>query len=84
MKSDLALGDFIGVSAGENAGERAFAGAVGTHYRVDFAVVDVEADAFEDGFVFNSGVEVLDAEHRCSMLGVGGTCSYAQLSVKVD
>src|SRR5205085_10027762 len=43
---------------------------VRAHYGVDFAFVDVEADAFKDRFIFDSGVEVLDAEHRCSVSGV--------------
>ena len=63
LEEDLALGDLVGVAAGEDAGERALAGAVGPHDGVDLAGVDLEVDAAEDFLVVDAGVEVVDGEH---------------------
>ena len=62
-KSDLALGHLVGVAAGEDAGQRALAGAVGPHDGVDLAGVDREVDAAEDFLVVHAGVQILDFEH---------------------
>ena len=48
LVEDLALGDLVGVAAGQDAGERALAGAVRPHDGVDLAGVDRQVDALED------------------------------------
>ena len=53
----------IGVAAGEDAGQRALAGAVGPHDGMDLAGVDLEVDAAEDFLVVDAGVEVEDGKH---------------------
>ena len=60
LEEDFALGDLVGVASGEDAGQRALAGAVGAHDGVDLAGVDLEVDAAEDFFVLDAGVQVAD------------------------
>ena len=45
VEGDAAVGDGEIVAAGEHVGERGFAGAVGAHDGVDFAIGDGEVDA---------------------------------------
>ena len=60
LEEDLALGDLVGVAAGEDAGQGALAGAVGPHDGMDLAGVDLEVDAAEDFLVVDAGVQVDD------------------------
>ena len=63
VEEDLALGHLVGVAAGEDAGQRALAGAVGPHDGVDLAGVHRQVDAAEDFLVVDAGVQVVDFEH---------------------
>ena len=62
--ADRALGHLVGRVAGDDVGERALAGAVRPHQRVDLALVDRQVDALEDLLVLDRGVQILDLEHR--------------------
>ena len=66
---DFAAGDLVAVAPGEDAGQRALAGAVRPHDGVDFAGVDGEVDAFEDLPALDAGGEVSDGED--GLLGHG-------------
>ena len=56
----LAAFNLIFGVAHEGVCEGAFAGAVGAHDGVDFALVDCEADAFDDLLAFNAYVKIFD------------------------
>src|SRR5262249_7031802 len=58
LEEDLAIGDLVEITAGENARKGALAGAVGSHDGVDLAGVDLKVDAAEDFFVLDAGVQV--------------------------
>src|SRR3954451_9781948 len=60
---NLARGDVIAVTSGEDGGESAFAAAVRAHDRMDLAFVDGEVDAFENLFAFYSGGKVLNFQY---------------------
>ena len=60
LKQHFALSHVIGFSPRQNAGERAFAGAIRPHNGVDLASIDFEIDAAKDFFVVNAGMEVVD------------------------
>src|SRR5205085_5338279 len=49
----------------EHLRERALAGAVRAHDRVDLARVDGEVEALENFFIAYGGVEIFDFEHSC-------------------
>jgi hypothetical protein len=48
--------------AGDSLGEGAFAGAIGAHDGMDFALPDREGDALDDGFLADGDMKVLDFE----------------------
>ena len=48
LVADAALGDLVARVAGDDVGQRALAGAVRPHQRVDLALVDGQVDALED------------------------------------
>ena len=66
---DLAVGDLVLLAAGEDAGERALARAVGPHDGVDLPGFDLEVDALEDLVVVDGYVEVVEFEHFTVLLG---------------
>ena len=58
IEQNLAFGYFIARVAGDCKCKRAFAASVGPHYRVDFASLRGERDAFEDFLSVHAGVQV--------------------------
>src|SRR5205085_8796568 len=54
----LAFGHLIDLPPGQHTRERALAGAVGPHDRMDLAGVDLEADASKNYFVLDFGVKI--------------------------
>src|SRR5205085_11615564 len=65
VPADEAVGDLVGLAAGEHLAERALAGAVLAHDGVDLALVDGQVNALEDlppAGGGDAGVEVLDFE----------------------
>ena len=56
----VTAGDFVAGMAGQGARERALAGAVRPHDGVHLARVHVEAEAFENVFIFRLDAEVFD------------------------
>ena len=64
LEQHLALGHFVGVAPGQDAGQGALAGAVLAHDGVDLAGVDGQVDAAEDFLVVDAGVQVFDFEHH--------------------
>jgi hypothetical protein len=68
LVEDLALRDLVAGPAGQDVGERALAGAVRAHDRVDLALGHAEVHAAQDLVPPHGGVEVLHFEHgvfRC-------------------
>ena len=54
-------GGHLGIRvAAEHLGQRALAGAVGPHDRVDFTRTDLEVEALEDLVVRDGRVQILD------------------------
>ena len=49
---------------GDHVGQRALAGAVRPHQRVNLALIDGQIDALEDFFILNRDVQVLNLKHR--------------------
>lgn len=64
VQRGLAVGDGVAIAPRQRIAQRAFAGAVGAHDGVDFARVDREGEAFQDGFFgfFNRNMEILEVE----------------------
>ena len=60
---DFPLGDLIVVAPGEDVGQRALAGAVGSHDGVDFTSLHFQIETAENFLAVDSNVQVLDAEH---------------------
>ncbi len=63
VEQHFALRDLIALAAGDDIGERRFAGAVRPHDRRDLAGLHGEREALEDFTVADGDVEVLDFEH---------------------
>jgi len=59
---DLARGDLVPLAARERLGERALAGPVRTHDRVDLAGADAQVDPVQDLLALDRDVQVLQLE----------------------
>src|SRR5258708_8360276 len=64
MQQDVARRDHVVGVASNRLGERGFAGAIGPHDSVDFAAVDRERKALDDGLFADGDVQVFDFELR--------------------
>ena len=62
VEQDVASGDGVVRMSRDGFGEGGLAGPVGAHDRMDFALVNGECDAFDNRFVADGNVEVLDEE----------------------
>src|SRR3954452_13108644 len=64
FEKHITFSDAISLAPGQDARERALAGAVGPHYGVHLAPVDLEIQAAEDFFVLDLCVEIKNGEHE--------------------
>jgi hypothetical protein len=60
---DCSLGDLVGFAAGQDACQRALAGAIGTHDGMHFARLDVERDSLQNLTVIDGRVQVFNRQH---------------------
>ncbi len=62
LEQDLAAGDLIAGLAGDDMGQRRFAGAVRPHDRVHLALVHGERKPMEDLAILDPNLQILDFE----------------------
>ena len=68
VEGHAAPGDLVFGAAGQDAGQRAFAAAVGTHDGVDFPRLDREIEALEDFLAVHAGGQIANFKHVCCHL----------------
>jgi hypothetical protein len=62
VEQHFALGHLVVRVPGQHIGQRALAGAIEAHQRVNFTLIDGEVHPAQDLAVFNFRVEILDYE----------------------
>ena len=60
LEQDLAAGDFIARLAGDDVGQRRFAGAVRPHDRMDLARIYLERQPVENFALFDTDLQIFD------------------------